>query len=111
IGDLPGIKCVHIVENRGQAVGVSNPHPHCQVYGTDVVFNIVQKESESLVQGFKETGTCLFCLSMKAEKEDGRRIVAENHAFLAYVPVYARYPYEVYIAPKRHIPHVASIPV
>lgn len=109
IGERPEVKCVHIFENRGQAVGVSNPHPHCQVYGTDFVFNIVQKESESLAQGFREHGACLFCLSLKAEKEEGRRIVAENHAFVAFVPFYARYPYEVFIAPKRHIPHVAAI--
>ncbi|HUR10583.1 MAG TPA: galactose-1-phosphate uridylyltransferase, partial [Flavitalea sp.] len=38
------IKSVLIFENKGEIVGVSNPHPHCQIYATDFVFNLFSKE-------------------------------------------------------------------
>jgi UDPglucose--hexose-1-phosphate uridylyltransferase len=50
-----------------------------------------------------ETGCCLLCDILREERRDGRRIVAENDAFAAYVPFFARYPYEVHISSKRHL--------
>jgi UDPglucose--hexose-1-phosphate uridylyltransferase len=38
LGRHPEIKHVLIFENKGEVVGVSNPHPHCQIYATNFVF-------------------------------------------------------------------------
>src|ERR1700722_15961256 len=38
LGARPEVDHVLIFENKGEAVGVSNPHPHCQVYATNFVF-------------------------------------------------------------------------
>ena len=46
---------------------------------------------------------CLVCDIIGDEERDGRRIVAGNEAFLAVVPFYARFPYEVHIHARRHI--------
>jgi UDPglucose--hexose-1-phosphate uridylyltransferase len=46
---------------------------------------------------------CLFCDILKKERGDGRRIVAENEAFTAFVPFYARWPYEIHIFARRHL--------
>jgi UDPglucose--hexose-1-phosphate uridylyltransferase len=45
----------------------------------------------------------LFCDILKKERRDGRRIVAENEAFTAFVPFYARWPYEIHIFSRRHL--------
>jgi UDPglucose--hexose-1-phosphate uridylyltransferase len=45
----------------------------------------------------------LLCDIVKEEKTDGRRIVTENDSFAAYIPFFARYPYELHISAKRHL--------
>jgi len=42
------------------------------------------------------------------ELEDGRRIVAENAHFVALIPFFARYPYEVHILPRRLRPAISD---
>src|SRR4051812_23934003 len=37
LGKRPGINHILIFENKGEVVGVSNPHPHCQIYATNFV--------------------------------------------------------------------------
>jgi UDPglucose--hexose-1-phosphate uridylyltransferase len=51
----------------------------------------------------ERTGRCLLCDILREERRDGRRIVAENDAFAAYLPFFARYPYEVHVTPTRHL--------
>jgi UDPglucose--hexose-1-phosphate uridylyltransferase len=45
-----------------------------------------------------EPGRCLMCHNHGEERRDGRRLVAENESFAAYVPFFARYPYEIHNA-------------
>ncbi len=40
----PDIQFALIFENKGEAVGVSNPHPHCQIYATDFTFKLVEQQ-------------------------------------------------------------------
>jgi UDPglucose--hexose-1-phosphate uridylyltransferase len=40
----PDIKSVLIFENKGEAVGVSNSHPHCQIYAVDFSFKLVEQQ-------------------------------------------------------------------
>jgi UDPglucose--hexose-1-phosphate uridylyltransferase len=47
---------------------------------------------------------------LAAEKLDGRRILCENSSAIAFVPYFARYAYEVYVAPKNSYPSIAAIP-
>jgi UDPglucose--hexose-1-phosphate uridylyltransferase len=44
-----------------------------------------------------------------AEIEDGRRILYRGEATVAFVPVCARYAYEVWIAPRRAAPSLADL--
>lgn len=102
IGAHDEIRHVLIFENKGKEVGVSNPHPHCQIYGTNFVFDIILREMESLRTYREETGGCMFCTLMDAERRDGCRIVYENASVQVWVPFFARYPYEVFVAPRAH---------
>ena len=97
------IKSVLIFENKGEIVGVSNPHPHCQIYSTDFVFNVVQKELLAAEQYRKEKKQNIFQNIIEAEQKDEIRIIAENKNAIAFIPFFARFAYETYVFPKnRH---------
>ena len=97
----PEVAHVLIFENKGEAVGVSNPHPHCQIYATNFVFKFIETEARAGERYLIETGRVLFQDVLKAEREDGRRILVEHGTAIAFVPYFARYAYEVYVAPTR----------
>ena len=103
------IKHVLIFENKGEAVGVSNPHPHCQIYATNFVFKTIETEARASQKHFAETGRVLFQDVIRAEKEDGRRIICENESAIAFIPYFARYAYEVFLAPKTTHGSIATL--
>lgn len=94
------IEHVLIFENKGEVVGVSNPHPHCQIYATNFVFKTIETEARVSERHLAETGRVLFQDILEAEREDGRRIIVENDSAIAFLPYFARYAYEVFVAPK-----------
>jgi UDPglucose--hexose-1-phosphate uridylyltransferase len=109
LGSRPEVDHVLIFENKGSAVGVSNPHPHGQIYATNFVFKTIENEAKVSERHLRETGRVLFQDVLDAETEDGRRILYENETAIAFVPYFARYAYEVFVAPKRTHPSVASL--
>ena len=44
LGALPFINYVQIFENRGEMMGASNPHPHCQIWSNESLPNEIVKE-------------------------------------------------------------------
>ena len=109
LGARPEVNHVLIFENKGEAVGVSNPHPHCQIYATNFVFKHIETEARVSQAYLKETGRVLFQDILAAEREDGRRIIYENERAVAFLPYFARYAYEVYVAPKATHPSIAAL--
>lgn len=109
LGSRPEIEHVLIFENKGEAVGVSNPHPHCQIYANNFVFKTIEIEAAASKRYFEEKGRTLFSDLIAAEKADGRRIIAENDSAIAFVPYFARYAYEVYAAPKNCHSSIADL--
>jgi UDPglucose--hexose-1-phosphate uridylyltransferase len=100
LGSRPEVNHVLVFENKGEVVGVSNPHPHCQIYATNFVFKTIETEARASRRHFEETGRILFQDILKAEREDGRRIIYENDSAIVFMPYFARYAYEVFVAPK-----------
>jgi len=111
LGRLADIKHVLIFENKGEVVGVSNPHPHCQIYATNFVFKTIEIEARVGQQYLEQTGRVLFQDIIVAEQQAGTRIVSENETAIAFVPYFARYAYEVFVAPKKTHPSVATLSV
>jgi len=102
------IKYVFIFENRGEAVGVTMPHPHGQIYGYSVVPKKLQLEVESAKEFYDENDQCLFCKMRDEERLDGRRIIFESEHFVVFLPFFTEYPYGVYIMSKRHLNNIAQ---
>lgn len=100
---MPGIRYVLIFENKGAAIGVTMPHPHGQIYAFPFVPPRLQRELQMARAYQRRRRRCLYCDIVSKERADGRRLVAENAAFTAIVPFYARWPYEVHILPRRHV--------
>lgn len=109
LGARPDINHVLVFENKGEAVGVSNPHPHCQIYATNFVFRTIEVEVEACREHRQKTGRVLFQDIIEAERDDGRRILDENDTAVAFIPFFARYAYEVFVAPKRTVASLAEL--
>src|SRR6266496_3835256 len=109
LGNRPEINHVLIFENKGEVVGVSNPHPHCQIYATNFVFKTIETEACAGARYFSETGHSIFQDIIAAEQQDGRRIICENDTAIAFLPYFARYAYEVFVAPKKTRASLAAL--
>lgn len=105
----PVIKNVLIFENKGKAIGVSNPHPHGQIYATGYVPKILEREVESSTLYRTEKGRCLFCDLVSHETQKKSQIVLENEHFIAFIPSFARFVYETYIMPRRHVARITEL--
>ena len=100
---------VLIFENKGDVVGVSNPHPHCQIYATNFTFKYIETELLAGRRHLEQTGRHLFQDILAAEQQDGRRLVSRHGSAMAFVPYFARYAYETYVAPLRSVPTIADL--
>lgn len=96
----PEINHVLMFENKGAVVGVSNPHPHSQIYATNFVFKTIEIEAEASHRHFIESKGSLLQDMMHAEELDGRRVLISSDQTLSFIPYCARYPYETFIAPR-----------
>ena len=105
----PDVNYVLIFENKGEAVGVSNPHPHCQIYATNFTFKYIETELAAGRRHLDETGRVLFQDILAAERQDGRRIITQRDSAIAFVPYFARYAYETYVAPLRSVATIADL--
>ena len=106
---MPGIRYVLIFENKGAVIGVTMPHPHGQIYAFPLIPPRLEKELAAARAHQHRHKRCVFCDVLKKERRNGRRIVAENETFTAFIPFYARWPYEVHIFPRRHIGALDSL--
>ena len=109
LGARTEVKQVLIFENKGDVVGVSNPHPHGQIYATNFTWKTFDTELEAQRRYARENRRALFTDIIDAERRDGRRVLYEDEHAIAFVPYFARYAYEVYVAPLRRVPHVSAL--
>lgn len=104
LGGRDDIAYVQIFENRGAAMGASNPHPHGQIWATEHMPDIPRREQEALADFTAVRGECLLCACLETELAAGERIVAATEHFVALVPFWAVWPFETLILPTRHVP-------
>jgi UDPglucose--hexose-1-phosphate uridylyltransferase len=109
LGAREEVQHVHVFENKGEVVGVSNPHPHCQIYATNFVFKTIEIEAEAQAEHLQHEGRPLFQDIIAAEETDGRRLLVRRDRALSFVPYFARYPYETFVAPRETYPSLATL--
>jgi UDPglucose--hexose-1-phosphate uridylyltransferase len=109
LGAMPAINHVQIFENRGEMMGCSNPHPHGQIWANRTIPNVPRLEQESLIEYRRLHQSCLLCDYVELERAAGERIVCENDHFIALVPFWATWPFELLLCSKGHITDLGSL--
>lgn len=102
LGERPYVGYVQIFENKGEMMGCSNPHPHCQIWAEKTVPVEPARETAHLQRYRDVRGGCLLCEYLRLELKKGDRIVFANDGFVALVPFWAVWPYETLLLPRRH---------
>ena len=105
---LDGVAHVLIFENRGAAVGTSNPHPHCQIYAGALVYGTIAREAEVAAEHHEQTGRSLLDDVVQRELA-GPRVISEGDHFFACVPWFARYAYEVHVLPREPVTSLVDL--
>lgn len=99
----PWVEHVQIFENRGAAMGASNPHPHSQLWADALLPTEPARELARLRAHQDDRGTCLLCDYVRLELEDASRVVFADRDLCAVVPFWATWPFETLLLPRRHV--------
>ena len=94
---------VQVFENKGQAMGASNPHPHGQIWASNFIPNEAASEGRHQRAYFEDHGSPLLIDYAAVEAERGTRVVVENEHWLAVVPYWAIWPFETLVMPRAHV--------
>ncbi|HBY06384.1 MAG TPA: galactose-1-phosphate uridylyltransferase [Chloroflexi bacterium] len=100
---------VQVFENKGAVMGSSNPHPHGQIWAQNFLPNEPAKEDENQHEYFSETGHPLLMDYLEMELKEQQRIVVENAGWLAVIPYWAIWPFEILLLPKRHVQRLPDL--
>ena len=90
------------IYNHGPEAGASIEHPHAQIFASGIIANTVNREMDGAERYFGVNGACVFCDIIKHEKKEKKRIVYENDYFLAFCPYASKFPFNVWVIPKKH---------
>jgi UDPglucose--hexose-1-phosphate uridylyltransferase len=102
LASVPWVTYVQIFENRGEAMGCSNPHPHCQIWASENLPNETSKELSSFRRYSRRQDGCLLCRYLELEESEQSRLVVGNEDFVAIVPFWAVWPFETIVCSRRH---------
>ena len=100
---------VQAFENKGEAMGCSQPHPHGQIWANSFLPNEVERKEHYLKTYYKKNGSNMLVDYVEAELKDGSRIVVETDHWVALVPYWAGWPFETMLLPKAHIRRMSEL--
>jgi len=113
VAELGGqYRWVQVFENKGGTMGCSNPHPHGQVWAVDALPNEVWKEERQQREYTAGEGRPLLLDYVELEAERGERVVESSDCWMAVVPFWAVWPFELLLLPRRHVtrlPELAAV--
>jgi len=94
---------VQVFENKGEIMGCSNPHPHGQIWASDTLPNEIQKEDRRQRRYLEEQGVPLLVDYAELELNRAERVVEVSEHWLAVVPYWAVWPFELLLMPRRQV--------
>jgi UDPglucose--hexose-1-phosphate uridylyltransferase len=100
---------VQVFENRGAAMGCSNMHPHGQIWSLDVLPSEVAVEDRQQAAHLARSGQPLLCVFAARELELDERVVVANEHWVALVPWWATWPFELLLLPRRHVAQMPDL--
>jgi len=103
-------KYVLVFKNYGWTAGSTRiRHARSHLIATPINPKRVKEELVGARQYYDCHERCVFCDIIRQEQEQKTRVVLETDGFIAVVPFAARFPFEVWILPKRHACDFVSI--
>jgi UDPglucose--hexose-1-phosphate uridylyltransferase len=109
LGSRPDIGHVQIFENKGQVMGCSNPHPHGQIWAQRSVPREPARETEHQREYYARHGRTLLEDYLRLELERDERVVCGNDGFVALVPFWAVWPFEILVVSRRSVAHLGQL--
>jgi UDPglucose--hexose-1-phosphate uridylyltransferase len=100
---------VQVFENKGEIMGCSNPHPHGQIWASDMLPEEAVKEDREQRRYQQQHGMPLLLDYIETELADPTRVVLENDHWLVLVPFWAVWPFETLLLPRRHVPRLLDL--
>ncbi|TKS57732.1 MAG: galactose-1-phosphate uridylyltransferase [Nitrospira sp.] len=91
-----------IFKNHGAAAGATLEHSHSQLIALPIVPTSVIEEIDGCRAHYEQKERCIYCDILRQDLSDGDRIVAENSEFICLTPFAPRFPFEMWVLPKRH---------
>ncbi|HSS31339.1 MAG TPA: galactose-1-phosphate uridylyltransferase [Nitrospiraceae bacterium] len=91
-----------IFKNHGASAGATLEHSHSQLIALPIIPTSVLGEIEGCRAHYEQKERCIYCDILRQDLSDGDRIVAENPEFVCVTPYAPRFPFEMWILPKRH---------
>lgn len=104
----PHVRCVTLFGNRGAGAGAAIDHLHSQLIATPTAPRRLTEEIATCYAYFQAKERCVLCDLCETEAAGPRRI-HENESFLLMAPYAARFPYEMWLAPRVHASHFEEI--
>lgn len=95
---------VVIFKNHGRAAGARLDHAHSQLVAYPIAPPALAEELEGSNRHHTVTGHCIFCDMIAEEARDGRRMIVNEGAIVAYAPFASRVPFETWLLPRDHAP-------
>ena len=109
LGSDPQVQHVAIFENRGEAMGASNPHPHGQLWAQRTVPMLPSREGVAQRAHHQRTGRTLLGDVLALELAREERIVLAHDEWVALVPFWATWPFETLVVPRRPAAHLGAL--
>lgn len=109
LGRRPNVNYVQLFENKGAAMGSSNPHPHGQIWSSYHIPQEPAKEDAHQQAYFATHNSPLLIDYLAAELVAQERIVVENAHWVAVVPYWAVWPFELLVLPRRHVTQLPDL--
>ena len=100
---------VQIFENKGEIMGCSNLHPHGQIWATNALPTEAEKEDQNQKKYFDENGCTILQNYAQCEIDFGSRVIEQNSSWLAVVPYWATWPFEILLFPLRAVQRLSDL--
>lgn len=109
LGRDPALRYVQVFENKGAMMGCSNPHPHGQIWATSAIPLVPARKLETQRAWFERHGSDLVGDYLAEELRCGERVVCRNESWVALVPYWAVWPFELMLVPTRRVADLPSL--
>lgn len=103
------LRYILVFKNHGEPAGATLEHPHSQLIALPIVPKRVQEELDGSMRHFQYRERCIYCDILSQDVRERSRVVLTTEHFTVLAPYASRFPFEMWVLPRRHDSHFESI--